>query len=318
MHAGPAGVAFTITVLVGPVACSATEPSDPAGPPSSNDQQAWSQSAACQAPEATSLAYFYATEGAVKRLEGTWRNCQTGALPPGTLGGAAGFQVLSDGSYYPLGFDESGNPLRLTGFLHEGTIALGPSGPVVLFGSNSLYPLDVMLSKDGTTLRTDSIGNQSGPFVMSHDAVTVSPPEPAGAHEGAAGCTTMESEVLGAPTSIDEGNSRILGSWTLCPDANPSSSGTTPAGTQGVEFSPDGTWAFLMANAGGAPAPSADPSTHGTISWVPSQGILGGPTLQLDMTTASGGTYFCIVSTSMRPLKLQLDNVGGLMTFSAN
>src|SRR5579859_3132621 len=170
MHARLPGVAFALTVLVGPVACLRASPSDPPGPQSNGLQppSAWPPPAACQAPEATSPAGFTTRDEAIRRLQGAWRNCQTGALPAATLGGAAGFEVRSDGRYYPLGFDASGSPTRLTGFFHEGTLVVYDGCPTpctaVEFGSNSLYPLFVTLSADGTTMRNDSIGNESGPF----------------------------------------------------------------------------------------------------------------------------------------------------------
>jgi hypothetical protein len=315
-----AAVLSAVTALT--VACTGADPADSTTqqsvqPPGGQPASPAPPPAACQAPEATSLASFDTIAGVVARLGGTWRNCETGTLPPATLGGAAGFRVESDGHYYPLGFDAAGHVTRLTGFLHEGTVALNAQNyPLILFGSNTEYPLSVMLSADGTTLRTDSIGSESGPFVASDDVIVDVPPEPAGAREGAAGCKTMERDVMGAPATVADANGLVLGSWTLCPDAT--GAGTTPAGTQGIAFAVDGTWAFLVAASGGAPAPSPDPTMHGTFEWVPSIGSLGGPALQLDLTTVAGGAYYCIVSVSMRPVKLQLDNVGGLMTFSAN
>jgi hypothetical protein len=273
---------------------------------------------ACPVPAPTQQASFGSQADVQSQLDGVWRTCQGAPLPPGTVGGPAGWEVLPNGYHFALGFDSAGGVLRLTGFLNEGQLTYvgGTSGPSLVPAG---IPMQVFLSLDKTTLFIDDEAGPSGPFVASQDPVGVRTPEPAGAREGAAGCQVLETGILPIPANDNEAASRVVGTWMVCPNAVPSNPRTLgPPGTVGVHFDPSGTWAWLVASGGGAPVASTDPAAHGT--WASqSSGPSAGPSATWGLTMTSGaGTLAFVTTASSSPVKLMIYDEGGIAVLSAN
>jgi hypothetical protein len=322
---------FSLVLLSAPVACSGLvvdggtqpTPASTATAPGSADSTASPPTSSTAAPAACSAAKSTATvtldsqADVIARLGGVWRNCQTGTQPLGTVGGPAGFELQPDGHYYALGFGGSGELVRLTGFTNEGHLAdvPGQGSPDIFYANGSFDPLEIQLSSDGTTLRIFNEAGTFGPYVASHETVAVLPTAPDGAHEGAAACGAAETDVFASATSVAGAIASVSGTWSLCPAADNRPLGP---GTVGVEFDPGGTWAFLLAPAGGTPVPSTDPEGHGTYTFqLNGYSFDGTPHWQLNMQTANG-TFVFEFATSQSPVKLWLTDEGGPLVFSAN
>jgi hypothetical protein len=271
-------------------------------------------SGSCAAAEPTTPATFVTEADIVQKMGGTWRNCQTGMLSPGTVGGAGGFEVMGDGHFYSLGLDSMGNLVRMTGFDHEAVLVTVPQQtmPDLVYANGGFDPIEVSLSSDGTTLGIFSMAGSAGPYVATQESIVIPPTEPMNAHEGAAGCGTTEANILPAPTNQADAAARIVGRWTTCR----SDSAFGPPGTVGLEFDGNGAWAFLVAAGGGPAAASTDPVYSGTYQFLSHPGFAG-LTWQLNLS-GSNGTWNFEFAESASPVKLQLMSESGEVVLSAN